>query len=188
MKLKLVLSLLLVIFVLTCSTNFAQQEDMMKKWQEYMTPGEVHQGFAKMAGDWKATVKMFGPSGEEMSSEATANLEMILGGRFMKSSFKGTAMGMPFEGMGLDGYNNITKEYWSTWVDNTGTGIMLMIGKWDEATKSVIYVGSATDPMTGKEQPTKSIFKMIDDNHTVSTMFNIINGQDVKMMEIAYSR
>ncbi len=33
-------------------------------------------------------------------------------------------MGMPFEGMGIDGYDNLAKQYVSTWVDNMGTGIM----------------------------------------------------------------
>jgi len=39
-------------------------------------------------------------------------------------------MGMPFEGMGLDGYDNASKEYISIWIDNMGTGIMYMKGKW----------------------------------------------------------
>ncbi len=181
-------SLTLMLLSMSVCAQQADQQEMMKKWQEYMTPGQVHQDFAKMAGDWKAAVTMFDPSGQQMQSEATANFEMILGGRYMKSTFKGNMMGMPFEGMGLDGYDNATKEYLSTWVDNMSTGIMFMKGVWDDATKSVIYTGTSTDPMTGKPQPIKSINKVVDDKHVINTMFNVVNGQDVKMMEITYSR
>jgi Protein of unknown function (DUF1579) len=191
MKSYLIAVLLCTLFLSVCSSTFAQgadQQEMMKKWQEYMTPGPVHQGFAKMSGNWKASVTVFDPSGQSMQSDATAMFEMILGGRYMKSSFKGTMMGMPFEGMGLDAYDNATKEYISTWVDNMGTGLMYMKGKWDDATKSIIYTGTMVDPMSGKDQLSKSISKQIDENHVVMTMFNIVDGKDVKSMEIAYSR
>ena len=187
---KLFGMLLMLAFVLNV-VSYAQQEDqqaMMQKWQAYMTPGEVHQGFAKMAGDWKAAITVFDPSGQQMQSEGTANFEMLLGGRYLKSTFKGSMMGMPFEGMGLDGYDNATKEYLSTWIDNMGTGIMFLKGKFDDATKTVIYEGTATDPMTGKPQAVKTISKTVDDKHIVQTMYNIVNGQDVKSLEIAYSR
>ena len=182
------LSMLLVLFSAAAFAQQADQQEMMQKWQAYMTPGEVHQGFAKMAGDWKAAVTVFDPSGQQMQSDATASFEMILGGRYLKSTFKGTMMGMTFEGMGLDAYDNATKEYLSTWIDNMGTGIMLMKGTWDDAAKTVVYTGSSTDPMTGKPQPMKSVSKMVDDNHLVMTMYNIVDGKEVKSMEISYSR
>ena len=100
--------------LLIFSSAFAQQGDqaeMMKKWQEYMTPGPAQQSLAKMAGAWKAEVTIFDSSGKEMKSDGTADYEMILGGRYLKSNFKGTMMGMPMEGMGLDAYDNATKEY-----------------------------------------------------------------------------
>ncbi len=32
-----------------------------------------------------------------------------------------------------------------------GTGIMYMVGEWDEATKTVNFKGKQTDPMTGED-------------------------------------
>src|SRR4030042_2280408 len=113
MKLQTLLSrVLLFAFFFIVSNSYAQEgneQEMMKKWQEYMTPGPVHQQFTKMAGNWKATVTTY-MGGQESKSDATAFFEMILGGRYMKSTFKGNMMGMPFEGMGLDAYDNATKE------------------------------------------------------------------------------
>jgi hypothetical protein len=33
-------------------------------------------------------------------------------------------MGMPFEGLGYTGYDNVKKQYFGTWIDSMSTGIM----------------------------------------------------------------
>ncbi len=191
MKIKTLFTvmMLLAIFFST-SSNFAQQGDqaeMMKKWQEYMTPGPVHQQFAKMAGDWKATVTNF-MDGQEAKSEATAKYEMILGGRYLKSYITGNMMGMPFEGIGLDAFDNATKEYISIWIDNFGTGALNLKGKMDDKTGDIVYTGTMVDPMTGKDQMTKTVMKQIDDDHQQMVMYMIDGGKEVKNMQIDYTR
>jgi hypothetical protein len=113
---------------------------------------------------------------------------MVLGGRYLKSTFKGNMMGMPFEGMGLDGYDNATKEYISIWTDNMGTGIMYMKGKWDDDSKTVVYLGNVVNPMTGKEEKSKTVFKKTDDDHMLMTSYMFAGDKEVKQMEIEYSR
>src|SRR3989339_1734802 len=171
-------SMVLVVILFSSSVNFAQQGDqaeMMKKWQEYMTPGPVHQQFAKMAGNWKATVTQY-MGGQESKSEGTATYEMALGGRYLHSSFKGNMMGMPFEGMQIDAYDNGTKEYISLWVDNMGTGVMVMKGKMDDATKSVTYWGSMYDPSVGKDIKVKTVMKEKDENNCTFEMYTVDSG------------
>lgn len=191
MKFKTFFStMLLAVILFSSSVSFAQQGDqaeMMKKWQEYMTPGPVHQQFAKMAGNWKATVTQY-MGGQESKSEGTATYEMALGGRYLHSSFKGNMMGMPFEGMGLDAYDNGTKEYISLWVDNFGTGVMVMKGKMDEKTKAVTYWGSMYDPTVGKDQKMKTVINNIDNDHQQMLMYTVENGQETKNMQIDYAR
>lgn len=191
MKLKkLLVGMMATLILFSASSSFAQQEDqaeMMKKWQEYMTPGPVHQQFAKMAGNWTAIVTQ-SMGGQESKSEGTATYEMVLGGRYLHSSFKGTVMGMPLEGMGLDAYDNATKEYISLWVDNMGTGVMYMKGKMDDETKLITYWGSMVDPMTGKDQKVKTVMKEIDEDHVNFEMYTVENGQETKSMQIDYTR
>ncbi|PKL82666.1 MAG: hypothetical protein CVV24_08865 [Ignavibacteriae bacterium HGW-Ignavibacteriae-3] len=191
MKIKTFLSLvmLLVIF-LSASVNFAQegaQDEMMKKWQEYMTPGPEHQHFAKAAGNWKASVVSY-MDGQEVKSEGTATNEMIFGGRYLKSSFKGNMMGMPFEGMSLDAYDNATKEFINIWIDSFGTGILYTKGKFDEKNKEYVYTGMMVDPMLGKEIMIKNIFKYIDDDHQQMIMYMVDGGKETKSMQIEYVR
>lgn len=179
-----------ILILFSFSAVYSQQGDqaeMMKKWQEYMTPTTAHQAFAKMTGNWNAAVTMY-MGGQETKSDGTGTYEMMLGGRYLKSTFKSTMMGMPFEGFGLDGYDNATKEYLSIWADNFGTGIMYLKGKMDDKTKTITYTGTEVDPMSGKDIPVKTVTKIIDDDHTVMEMYTIDNGKEVKNMQIEYSR
>lgn len=72
-----------------------------------------------MAGSWIYTSKYWESEGAKPeSSNGTAKLKMILGGRFMENDIKGKAMEMPFEGMGITGYNNVMgkiREYRAEW-------------------------------------------------------------------------
>ena len=191
MKIKTLFSaMMLMAIFLSATVNFAQEGDqaeMMKKWQEYMTPGPVHQQFAKQAGSWKATVTSY-QGDQEIKSEGTAASEMVLGGRYLKTSFNGSMMGMPFEGMSLDAFDNATKEYLSIWIDSFGTGVLYMKGKMNEKTGEVTYLGTMVDPMTGKEAVTKSVTKQIDNDHSSMVMYMVESGKEIKNMMVEYTR
>lgn len=193
MKSKILCCSMVVLLLLSSvSLSIAQQGDQqeaMKKWMEYMTPGTPHQALAKMVGNWKAVVTMYdAQSGEQNKSEGTASYEMVLGGRYLKSTFKGMMMGMPFEGMGLDAYDNASKDYISIWVDNMGTGLMYMKGKWDDDSKTIVYMGTVVSPITGKDEKSKTVYKKIDDDHMLMTTYMYADDKEVKQMEIEYTR
>ncbi|HSP89006.1 MAG TPA: DUF1579 family protein, partial [Ignavibacteriaceae bacterium] len=151
---KLLLSV--IIFVMMFSfQSFSQDEsgvsaEQMKAWQDYMTPSETHKMLEKSNGTWTAKTTMWMmPGSEPAQSEGIMVNEMILGGRYQKSTFKGDMMGMPFEGMSLLAYDNAAKGFYSIWVDNMGTGMMMLKGKYDEGTNMVDLKGTYVDPMTG---------------------------------------
>lgn len=117
----------------------------MEAWMKAGTPGDEHKQLAAMVGTWKATGKSWmGP--EPTPFEATAQREMVLGGRVLTEHFTGEMMGMAFEGHGMFGYDNIRKKYWSTWNDNMSTGVMLAWGQWDDTEKAVVFDSEMMDP------------------------------------------
>jgi hypothetical protein len=189
-------TLLKIIPALICMLAFMpaySQDDMQaagqKAWMDYMTPGGAHQMLAKSNGEWNEEMTMWmQPGAEPVKSKATAVNKMILGGRYQQSTHKGDVMGMPFEGMAITGFDNIKKAYVSTWIDNMGTGIMYSEGKWDEATKSVEFKGTAVDPMTGKELKVRQVMKIVDDNTETMEMFTTVDGKEFKSMEIKMTR
>lgn len=182
---KTMIALLLLLAVAVVSAQ--DQAEMMKKWQDYMTPGPVHKAFEKNCGTWKADITQF-MDGQEMKAEGTAVFEMILGGRYMKSSFSSSIMGMPMEGFGLDAFDNITKEYISIWLDNMGTGVMHMKGKYEPETKKVTYWGSMIDPMKGKETKVKTVLTQPEENKMLFDMYTVDGTQETKNMSIVYTR
>jgi hypothetical protein len=167
----------------------AQMPEESKAFTEYMTPGPTQQMMAKSAGTWTGTVTMWAQEG---ATPTTSTMEttntMILGGRYLQSMNKGTMMGMPFEGIGVTGYDNSKKAFASSWIDNMGTGMIFMEGSWDVATNSMKLSGKATDPMTGKDAPIREILKFVDDNHQVLEMYFTEKGKEFKGMEIMYTK
>jgi hypothetical protein len=186
---KLTLSVMALLLLAVTTGIKAQDDAMMKAWQAYMTPGDVHKMIAKSDGAWNSEVTTWmKPGAPPEKSKSVCENKMILGGRYQQSTHKGTMMGMPFEGMSLLGYDNAKKTFTSTWIDNMGTGIMVMDGTWDDATKTINFKGKCVDPTTGKDMDVREVFKLVDDNNQFLEMYCTTEGKEMKTMEIKFSR
>lgn len=167
-------------------------QEMMKKWQEVMTPGEPHKTLAGMVGAWDVETKawMSGPGTEPSVTKGTAQMKMVLGGRFLQQEMNSEMMGMPFSGLGLTGYDNFKKKYVGFWIDNMSTAMSTMEGEMDGDGKTCTYWGVMDEPMTGErgkkvkytiamEGPDRHIFRAFD----VSAY-----GEKDPTLEITYTR
>ena len=100
-------------------------------------------------------------------------------------------MNMTFEGRGTEAYDNITKQYTNSWIDNMGTGIMTMTGSCDEGGKKCTYNGMTSDPMAGKSVPMRQVITWLDGDTFTNEMFgNDPTGKEkeMKWMEITAKR
>lgn len=179
-----------ILFFVSLVNLFAQddQQAMMQAWQEYMTPGPMHQMMAKGVGEWKTEIKMWmDPSQPPTTVEGTAVCEAMLDGRYFQTKHQSMMMGMPFTGMDISGYDNAKKKFFSTWIDNMGTGVMVLEGTYDEATKTLNMMGTTVDPM-GKEIKIREVIKNIDDDNTFFEMYSEQDGKEIKSMEIKLIR
>jgi len=185
-----------LIFLLSLSSNtflFAQEAEdqaaQMQIWMEYMTPGPMHEMLAKSVGDWKTITRFWmDPAGEPTETEGTGKTEMILGGRYQKSTHKSSMMGMETEGIFILGYDNATQEFTATWIDNIGTGTAVAKGRYDESTNSINLNGAMVDPMSKQEMNFREVLKFLDDDHQLLEMYVVYNGQEFKSMEIEFIR
>ena len=168
----------------------AQDADAMKKWTDYMTPGDMHKVLAAATGKWTEEVTMWmAPGQPPVKSTSTSEYKMILGGRYQQANITGSFGGMPFEAMSLIGYDNMKKVFISSWVDNFGTGILNSEGPYDPATKTITLIGTQTDPMSGKEMKIRETIRMVDDNTQVMEMYNVTaSGKETKTGEIRMKR
>jgi hypothetical protein len=183
---------LLTIAALTCSHPIqAQTDNDMKAMMAYSTPGETHKMMAKSVGTWSAGITMWmQPNTPPMNSTGEMKCEMILGGRYLKSTNTGNFMGQPFEGIGVTGYDNAKKVFVNNWIDNMGTGMTTLTGTWDAASNSITFTGSMVDPASGKDIPIREVMKFVDDNHQTMEMYASAapGGQEFKTMEIKFTR
>ena len=161
---------------------------MQKAWEAYMTPGDAHKMMAAEEGKWNNEIT-FWMGSEEEKATSTAEVKMIMGGRYQVGKYTGDMMGMAFEGQSTLAYDNATKEYISTWIDNMGTGLGVLRGTYDEARKSTTLTGSMVDPITGKEKQVREVYTIVDDNTRKMEMYETgADGKENKTMEIVMKR
>ena len=163
------------------------QAEMMRKWMEYMTPGEPHSAMSAHTGTWSGETKMY-EGGSESSSTTTYQREMILGGRYLVEDVSGSWSGMPFEGRAIAGYDNHRKEYFSIWVDSFGTGLMVFRGK--KADDGSIRM--ATEPQedfSGRVSSYRTVTSYPDADTEVFEMFHIdAEGKESLAMKTTLAR
>ena len=157
----------------------------MKAWAEYARPGNPHKMMADETGIWNCDMTFWmEPNGKPEKANSTAVIKMILGGRYQEGNYKGTMMGQPFEGKSTLAYNNASKEYTTTFIDNMGTGMMVAVGKYDEKSKSMELKGEVANPLNGKKTPYREIYTIVDPVTRKMEMFDTKNGEEFKSMEI----
>lgn len=160
----------------------------MKAWAEASTPGEMHAWLGKMAGNWDAEVKAMMPGAPETTSKATMVVTMAMGGRFSHSMVKGEFMGQPFEGAGITGYDNSTKKFQSSWADNMGTMMMMSTGDLSADKKTLTLKSEFMDPAEKKMIKSTETTTWVDDNHLLMEFFHEMDGKQMKVMSISYTR
>jgi len=172
---------------------------MMQQMMELNKPGENQKVLAGLAGTWTYTVKFWmnpDPSAKPEESKGVATRKEVFGGRYFLLDVTGT-MQMPgpdgkkkdftFKGTSLEGYDNVAKKFVSTWADNMSTGIMMSEGTYDPATKTFTYT-SETEMMPGMKTKIREVLKVVDNDHHNFEWYENRGGQEVKTMEISYTR
>ena len=169
----------------------SEKEKKMAEMKKYTEPNENHKALEPLIGNFKAKCSFWmDPAGQPEVSEGASNNHWIMGGRFVQQDYKGTAMGQPFEGMGITGYDLIKAEYTSIWLDSMVTGIMVSSGQMDASTKTLNQSGTMSCPMTmEKAREMKSALTITDaDHHTYVGLMKDKDGKEFKGMEITYER
>ena len=165
------------------------QQAMMEVWKQLAMPGEPHKLFATLAGSWTTTTKEWMEPGKPPTeSTGTADMKMLLDGRFLYQEYNAQMMGQPFSGVGIDAYDNMTKKYMTAWVDTMGTGIFMMEGTASADGKTITLKGSHPEPGGGK-MTHRAVWKIVDNNTQTFDMYGAHHGgKEMKVLEITYTR
>jgi len=166
------------------------QQKMMDDMTKAMMPGEHHKRLDSMAGRWSTHVKLWlAPNSPAMETSGSMEAKWIMGGRYLVSHHTGNMMGMPFEGQSVDGYDNLSKKYVSSWIDNMGTGILNLSGDCDADCKVLTETGEMIDPSSGNRIMYKSVITFVDANTYKYEAYSVdAAGTATKSMELVGTR
>lgn len=151
-------------------------------------PGKEHQRLAKLAGKWDVSAKFWmGLPTDGQATAGSAEFKVILDGWYVAQEFNGTFMGAPYHGFGTLGFNQASGKYTNYWSDNAGSMPMLLLGTSADGGKTVEYPGEMPDA-SGNMQKYKTVAHHKSDDDFVYEMFEIVDGKEVKSMELTYTR
>lgn len=201
MKAKWMLCILISAAVLSVAgTLFGQekkedmpsQDEMMQKMMAAATPGAPHKKLDVLAGSWAVQAKSWSGGHEQppQSWEGSSDNQWILGGRYLQQTHQAQFMGMPFNGFGLTGYDNMKKKYQSIWVDNLGTTISFSEGEMDASGKVLTMYGTMDDPGTGEmNKKVKYVTRIVSPDEHVFEIHDLsLQPANTKVVEITYLR
>lgn len=167
------------------------QEDM-QACMEAGTPGEMHAWLAEGVGEWEGTTKMWmAPDTEPTVSECTSTVTTMLDGRFIQCEIAGDMPGMgPFNGFGVYGFDNVSQQFQSTWMDNCGTGMMTGTGELSSDKKTLTWTFTYNCPMTKKPTIMREVERRTSKDSMTLEMYGTPphGGKEYKMMEITFTR
>lgn len=194
---KFVLAALAVALVATAQVGHAQdpaQElppgmtpEMMQQWAEAATPGPEHEKLAAMVGSWTFTgTFMMAPGVPPTTTTGTAERTLMFG-RVLVEKVRSEMMGQVFEGQAMTGFDNVSGEYWGTWNDNMGTGLMISTGTCSED-GSCEFTGTYNDPWAGGPKTVRMTVASTDEGEVHAMYDKTPDGEEFKSMELVYTR
>jgi hypothetical protein len=167
----------------------ASTDAMMQQWIKANAPGKEHAMLLKnMVGSWDAKTTFWAaPGAPAVTSQASAEVSPMFGGRFVEVQYTGDMMGQPFHGRSFVGFNNATKGFQSIWFDSSSTGMMVNTGS-QSSDNSLTWTGSYADPIAGTNVSTRSVDTFANGTWTFEMFETGSDGTERKSMEIVYTR
>ena len=146
----------------------SDMDQMMQEMMRLGTPNEHHEKLGRVVGEWNVEATFLDAStGGEMKGEGSMSSAWVLDGRFVKTDFHmPDFMGMPFTGLGYNGYDNSTESYQGIWMDSMSTKIFMMDGEFNDKGEFV----SIGDSAMGTKM--KIVQTMPDEDTLVDTFYD----------------
>ena len=153
-------------------------------------PAEQHQQLAASEGLWRTEMIYWtSPDAKPSIVRGTCDIKMVLGGRYQQSVFKSETEGVPFEGIGYIAYDNARKMYISTWIDNTGTGMVYLEGDYDRADATTEMLGQCTEVASCRQRGMRQVTTNVDENTQIMEMYQTPDGgEEYKSMQVKFTR
>ncbi len=155
-------------------------------------PGAEHARLQPFVGTFRAVVKLFMGPGMTHETTGTMTNTFQLDGLYLHQDYVGDPSEGPFPsflGKGYWGFNANSGQYEGFWIDNASTIMQTEQGDVDSAGRVWTMLGTFTPPGSSQAMTRKSVITLQDDDHhRMDSFMTGPDGQEMKTMEIAYTR
>jgi len=190
MKTRILFVIVISLGLLTPCLPQEQSSAQMEMIEKLTRPGEFHELLKDFLGTWSTDVKMWmDHKSPPIISKGRITFTLIFDGRYIEGEYLGEFMGAPFMGKSIIGYDNVRKEFFSIWIDNSSTGRLTSTGKYDPGEKKYHFQASTFDPYTGQTLDLREeAYFASRDEYISITYARPKEGEEFKNMEMKYTR
>ncbi len=140
-----------------------------------------HKALEKFIGTWDTQTDF--PGGQPGKGVAVIKKA----GHYIKQKYRGTMMGIPFEGQHVIGYDAIEKVYVAVWTDSMNPIMSISRGKAEDG--AIVLRGTApSKTKPGTKEPMILKYKWINDDLFELQFFGMQEGKEAPHGKIIYKR
>jgi hypothetical protein len=155
-------------------------------------PGDMHQFLTESVGRWRGTSMMWvAPGIDPAQGEGVSTVTSVMGGRFITVEHTADWPGIgPYNGLGLFGYDNVTGQFQSVWIEDHSTGMSIGTGTLSPDGRTLTWTLTYSCPLRGRPVQARQIERVIDADTRVLELHSTCpkTDQEFKMMEIRFTR
>lgn len=171
--------------------NLFKQFAAIAAYAKAAIPNQHHLELCRMAGTWNFEVTTYlGPAPE--TAQGVATFESILGGRYVVQETKSKLLGKDFDGFCVNGFDNVSQEYFMVWVDSWSTGIYVLCGKAPARGEPLELRGDAKDAYSPNGRPWRMVRTWLGPDEFRLEVYDTLNEGDPpaaqKVTELHYRR
>lgn len=164
----------------------------MRALLERTTPGPMHEALARRVGLWDVRIETYPPDDPDRPAAVDtgrARVEVLMGGRYIRTELRAEVLGRPLEAMILEGHCVATGRFELAWLDDMQTsmarGVGQAEGRMADGRGRVRYEG---EPGPDGWRPITSVEWRGDSGHAIELGSVSPEGAWVRMMVLEFTR
>lgn len=136
--------------------------EKMLAYMEANLPGPEIERLLVLNGTWTTEISFWsGPEAEVATSEGTAEINVLLGGRFVQLRQEGELREFPFESYQLMGFDRNRSRYFTHMFDSMGRSGVVLSGVHQMENNRIVFTGRAFDKVLNTELKYEYILQVV---------------------------